>query len=237
MLIITAGSDNYLFNLTINYCGDRASEYGYEFLVYDLGGLERGYKINDPRCASRFRKVKSAMKPELILHALENTVESMVVWIDGDATLIRPIDEVDDGSFDVAVTVRPKCSQKKTHYINAGVIFVKNNTKGRTFIKAWVDAMPQIPALNTQTKPLNYSDQQTLEERILLPNIDTPFWDSIGRVYKINGVRIKLLDCERYNNFWLMRTPITAPSEDTKILHFKGHKMHRLSSYHERFLV
>jgi hypothetical protein len=177
------------------------------------------------------------MKPELILDSLGGA-HSTVVWIDGDATLIKPIDEIkQDNSFDVGLTIRPKVNNKKTHYINAGVVIIKNNKAGKEFVEAWVKAMPQVPKLDTITKPPNYSDQQTLEEILLLPNINVIPWDAFGTVHEVLGARVKLLECRQYNNFWLpRRKDAIAPDPDTKVLHFKGHSMKYLTDYHDKFL-
>lgn len=237
MLIVTAGSDNYKFHLTINYNLQKAKEFGYDTQVYDLGGLGFGEAIDDPRCQSRFRRVKSAMKPELLKKAMESDHRT-IVWIDGDATLIRPIDEIEqDNSFDIGLTIRPKVNRKKSHYTNAGVVFIKNNEAGKQFVQTWVDAMPDVPDLNTATKPPNYSDQQTLEETLLLPNINVVPWDAFGTIHNVLGARIKFFECRKYNNFWLHKMEIwKAPDPDTKILHFKGYRMRRLKGYAEEFL-
>lgn len=238
MLIVTAGSGNYSYFKTINYNIAKAKEFGYPISVYDLGGLEFGIKINDERCASKFRRVRSAMKPEVIQLALAGTQEKTVVWIDGDATLIKPIDEIDkDDSFDIGLTIRPKPGHKKSHYINAGVVFVKNNPAGKDFINQWVEAMPEVPDLDTMTKPPDYSDQQTLEETLLLPNINVIPWDAYGSVHNVCGARVKFFECEKYNNFWLHKGEVwKAPPEHTKILHFKGYRMRRLKNYAKDFL-
>lgn len=235
MLVVTAGSGNYNYATTMRYCEAECEKRGYGFRAYDLGGLGFGIPHDDIRCTSNFRRVKSAMKPELILDSIYNTTED-VAWIDGDATIIDDIHEVFDGTFDVGVTVRPKRQNKKTHYINAGVLFFKNNIESKLFLGDWIEAMGPIPDFaNMTTKPEGYSDQATLENKILLPNIDGPLWDQIGSVHTVHGVRLKLLDCVTYNNYWVWREPVPPPN-GAKVLHFKGHKMHRITSYAKRYL-
>ena len=236
MLIVTAGSGDYNYWKTIRYNEARCIEFGYGIKIYDLGGLWFGEAVNDSRCESKFRRVKSAMKPELILKALNETDDD-VTWIDGDAFLVRPIDEIEaDTSFDIGLTVRPKRVNKKTHYINAGVIFVKNNPAGRGFVEAWIEAMPPVPT-DTTVKPKHYSDQMTLEETLVLPNIDVIPWDSYGSVHEVHGARVKFFECSKYNNFNLHLLAVwKGPDEDTKILHFKEHGMNRLNQYIEEFL-
>lgn len=236
MLIVTAGSDNYQFEKTIRYNKNKAKQFGYDFVVYDLGGLGFGKPVNDARIHSRFRRVKSTMKPELIHDAMISNKEKCVVWIDGDATLIKPIDEMEHEELDVGITVRLKGIMKKTHYINAGVLFF-NGPKGVQFVEEWIDEMPAVPDLNIKIKPANYSDQQILEEKILLPAIQEPLWDLVGQVRGVRGFRIKFFPCEVYNNFWCIKAPAYdyGPG-NAKIIHFKGHRMHRIDDYHERFL-
>jgi hypothetical protein len=225
MLIVTAGQK-------------KAKEFGYRFRAFDLGGLGFGDRIDDPRTMSRFRRVKSAMKPELIASVMAETTETFVTWIDGDATLIRSIDEIsEENSWDVGVTVRPKREKKKTHYINAGVMFFRSNNASWRFVEEWCQEMPPIPDLTSNEKPVNYSDQQTLEENILLQAINEPLWDLVGQVREVRGCKVKFFPCEVYNNFWCIKAPYYdhGPGK-AKIIHFKGHRMHRIDDYHERFL-
>jgi hypothetical protein len=238
MLIVTSGSDNFLYHITIEYNEKKCQEFGYDFRVYDLGGLGFGIPVDDHRCASRFRRIKSAMKPELILDAMNSTDEGLVVWIDGDATLIAPIDELlEDDSFDVGVTVRMKTMNKRTNYINAGVVIIKNNERGKKFVEDWIAAMGTCPPLeDMKTKPADYSDQVILEEKMLLPNIDVVPWDAFLSVHEVHGARVKLFDCDTYNNFWLWKGEFHQPPNGTKILHFKGCKMHRITGYSKEFL-
>ena len=206
MLCVTAGSKHRSFECTIRYCEARCKEYGYKLDVYDLGGLGFGTLIEDVMLTDH----RLFMKPVLILKSMLATEEEMVVWIDGDATLIGMIDEVQDGTFDVGVTVRPK-TDKKSNYINAGVVFFNNNDASKQFLRNWITAIEETR-----------SDQIVLEE-ILLSAIGTPLWDIIGSVHDVGGARVKLFDCERYNNF-MFRDESGDPTYDPsmKIIHFKG---------------
>lgn len=237
MLVVTAGSGNYDFATTIKHTEKECARRGYDFRTYDLGGLGFGIQPNDPRVDSKFRRVKSAMKPELILNAMYEQPRENIVWIDGDAALISDIHEVFwEENYDVGITVRPPRKNKKTHYINAGVLFFRAGIESRLFVEDWANAMPPMPRLDTEFKPKNYSDQQTLEEQLLLPNIEGPLWDQIGSIHTVHGARVKLLPCATYNNFWCMKAPVQPPN-GSKIIHFKGHRTHRLPSYLERFNI
>ena len=224
MLIVTAGSDHHpKYKRTIQYCKQECEKYGYKFQAYDLGGLGFGTPVTDVRMDSKFLTLRYAIKPELVLEAMQNTNEEFVAWIDGDATLIERIDELEtDDSFDVGVTVRPKNKIKNSNYINAGVLFFKNNIPAQLFLSNWIAEMGS-PPLNTETNPLEYCDQVILETKILLPTLGVPLWDIIGEVHRVHGARIKFFDCTQYNNFWSHSGPDRMfHSSDMKIIHFKG---------------
>lgn len=224
MLVVTAGSHHKTYAKTIKFCEARCKEFGYKFKAYDLGGLGFGTPVEDARLASRHRTLRYAIKPELILDAMCNTQEEFVAWIDGDATLIGRIDELEaDDSWDVGVTVRPPRKRKKSNYINAGVMFFKNCIESKLFLQDWIAAMGPPPLEAEKDPGAAYCDQVILEEQILMPSIRTPLWDIIGETHTIHGARVKLFDCTQYNNYWFHRGKDRMEySPDTKILHFKG---------------
>ena len=234
MKIVTAGSNTYAYHKTINFCKENAEKFGYDMKIFDLGGLGFGDIVTDRRCESAIRQPKIAMKPELILKVLRYSTGTLA-WIDGDAILIRPIDDIEkDDSFDVGVTVRPKARVKKTQYINAGIIFVKCNKAAEWFLNWWIGSIPITPDDLTR-KHAGYCDQTVLEEKLILPNIKVVPWDAFHTVHEINGVRVKFFDCARYNNFWLHEQWL-EPGWDTRILHFKNHSMKKLARYRAEFL-
>ncbi|MCI0558388.1 MAG: hypothetical protein MN733_07820 [Nitrososphaera sp.] len=232
MRIVTAGSNHYAYHKTINVTVANAKKFGYDVQVYDLGGLGFGEKVNDRRCESPIRQPKFSLKPELVYR---NIVEGTTAWVDGDAVLIKPIDDIDrDDSFDIGLTVRPKARVKKTHYINAGVFFVKGNSDADTFMEYWIDNILPAPE-DLTVKHQGFCDQETLEDKILMPVIQKPLWDHIGKVFMVHGARVKLFPCATYNNFWVWDEK-RSPDPDTAILHFKGHSFRQFSRYAEEFL-
>ena len=251
MLIVTAGSHHKDYDVTIKYCKKRCEQYGYKIKIYDLGSLGFGIPVDDPRLSTKYFTTRCAIKPELIRESVNETDEDFIAWIDGDATLIGRIDELEaDTSFDIGITVRPKREFKKTHYMNAGVMFFKNNQRAKTFIDEWIAAFPPWPPIDATTKKLirHYSDQNVIEENILLPNITVPFWDNYNAVYTVHGARVKLFEGAIYNNWAAVsRKPFYDPS--IKIIHYKGRRrtpskasafegqsMTHFEAYQKRFL-
>lgn len=236
MLVVTAGSSKHDYKKTIRYCEKQCERFGYKMRVYDIGDLGFGHKINDPRYGARYRMVISGMKPELILDAMNHAEPNeLVAWIDGDATLIAPIDELEADTFDVGVTVRSKVTRRKTCYINAGVFFVRNNERGRGFVQHWILQMPEVPALDAKQKPVGYSDQIVLED-ILLQSIDVVPWDAFNTTHTIAGAQLKILEGDVYNNLRVHESATREPPGFARILHFRNHTMDRLDAYVEDYL-
>ena len=152
--------------------------------------------------------------------------------------MIHPIDEiVEDLSWDVGFTVRAKRVSRKSNYINAGVCFFRQ--PAWRFVAKWIESFPPVPKLDHRPgeKHPSYCDQVILENEVLLPVIKDPLWDLVGQVREVEGARVKFFPCEIYNNFDCVKSPAynKGPGK-AKIIHFKGHRMHRIDDYHERFL-
>ncbi len=236
MLVVTAGNTKYDYKKTILHCQKACQRYGYKMRIYDLGGLGFGHPVDDPRCGSPHRNIVYSMKPELILDAMFHAEpDELVAWIDGDATLIAPIDELETDTFDVAITVRPKVNRRKTTYLNAGVFFVRNNKSGSGFVRHWISQMPEIPPLYTRQKPKGYMDQVVLEDMIL-PHIDVIPWDAFNTVHIVEGVSLKILEGEMYNNLRVHAPETWEAPGGAKILHFRNHTMDSLDAYAKEFL-
>ena len=236
MLVVTAGNNKYDYQKTIRFCLDKCKQFNYKTIVYDLGGLGFGYPVNDSRCTSAHRNIVYSMKPELILDAMQYASPTeLVAWIDGDATLIAPIDELETDIFDVGVTVRPKVNRRKTSYINAGVFFVRNTYNGKQFMKYWISQMPAVPPLHTKQKPKGYSDQEVLES-ILLSSVEVIPWDAFNTTHSVAGANLKILEGDIYNNLRVHEPETREAPGIAKILHFRNHTMDRLDKYAEDYL-
>lgn len=234
MLVVTAGNNRYDYKKTILHCDAACDRFGYGMIIYDLGGLGFGRPVDHPRCTTQNRHVTAGLKPSLILDAMDHAEPNeLVAWIDGDATLITPIDELEEDTFDVGVTVRPKVNRRKTSYVNAGVFFVRNNKEGRGFMQHWVSRMPENPTDHRKGKC--HTDQSVLED-MLLSSIDVIPWDAFNTTHVVEGATLKILECAVYNNMRVHEPATREPPGFARILHFRNHTMNRLDAYVEDYL-
>ena len=236
MLVVTAGNNKYDYQKTIRFCLNQCEKFNYKTLVYDLGGLGFGYPVEDVRLTSPHRNIIYSLKPNLILEAMSYAMPGeLIAWVDGDATLIAPINELEADTFDVGVTVRPKVNKRKTSYINAGVFFVRNTKNGILFMEHWISQMPPVPPLDTKEKPKGYSDQEVLES-ILLSHINVVPWDAFNTTHSVAGAQLKILEGAIYNNLSVHEPETRRAPGVVKILHFRNHTMDRLDEYIKDYL-
>jgi hypothetical protein len=170
-------------------------------LMYDLWTYSLpGDPMEDYQNRGLYR-ISCFFKPPVILNALDGLKDD-VLWVDTDCLLKARVDELLDGC-DIAVTLRRKTTGDiYDGFINAGVMAFKNNLKSRLFIDAWIKELPNGRA-----------DQDALN-RLLLKRSSL---DKYGEIIDIDGIKIKVVDCDTYNFFYF-------PEEDNaKIYHIKGH--------------
>lgn len=116
---------------------------GYDYRVYDLGGLGHGHKVDVPEFDFTRKEgiVRCLYKPKMIRHALKQGDE-FIVYIDADVFVKENIDEV-KGDYDIGVTKRRKAEVTKYENTsrvgkyNAGVIFFNNTEATREFVDEW----------------------------------------------------------------------------------------------------
>lgn len=205
MKILTAG--NLKFKRMIEDSVKKIEQFGYEPVVYDLGDLGFGKKINvSPTDLIRTEKpIACVFKPYMFKKCLTKCKEGeVIVYLDGDAFLLQKIDEFEIDDYDIAVTVRKEAKQYITHpymgAVNAGVIVFRKNKATMKFIEKLIKVV--IDEQNDQVG-LNIC----LKEYIDL--------EKIGQVIKKNNLRVKLLPGDIYNNYY---TDISK----AKIRHLKG---------------
>lgn len=177
-----------------------ALKLNYPVIVYDLGGTGLGYKF-EGRVTDE-PNAKIPCKPRIILNALDKVDDNdFVVWLDSDALIYSRIDEI-IGDYEIGVTIRAPKMTEHSLPLNAGVVFVKKNSKAIEFVKQWMSlseaGVSDQPPLNQLCRVTN-KDRNTIVER--------------------NGVRIKVWQCEIYNNFY--KEGKKSGPKNAKIIHYK----------------
>jgi len=178
MKIITAANSLKPYPHLVEINKKCAAEFGYEVIVYNLGGLGYGvdfpetdetfvnngyyYEFKETSQFSQEEKIwrsKLLCKPKIMQHAFENNPGEDLLWLDAEARICDDLGL--DWDFDIAVAVRPpRCcdsesplKDKMEGKHNAGVIFFKHNDKVKDFIDRWVaktyEVMNDQLALNT----------------------------------------------------------------------------------------
>jgi len=213
MKILTAGNKD--FKPLILKSLEKIKEFNYESVVYDLGGLGFGkeFKVDNKDFNRPWRlPVPATFKPKIIKDCLDNMKkERTLVFLDGDAFLMKNIDELEYDNYDIGITVRTEHEVKKYKdyrpkgSINSGVIVLRNTKNTMKFINAWID----------ETLKEN-SDQVSLNN-LLGDCVDISKYDQI---VEKDGLKVKLFRTTVYNNYY--------PNFDinkTKIRHLKGSTM------------
>jgi len=200
------------------FSAGKAREFGYEPLFYDLGGLGFGKPFR-PTAEELLNPskgqyvAKSPYKPRLIRDALENNAGWMA-WVDADAFIIRPIDEVLTDDYDVGVTMRKKIERGRTKYpdisgyLQAGVVFFNNTDKARQFVELWEAVTPGLYPQSDQ-----YGLNELVREATDLTEYDKVFTTK-------DGIRVKVFKCEVYNYYYFDG----GVKDEARIVHFRGSK-------------
>jgi len=210
MRVLTAGDSNFYHCMT-GLAQSVRKHYGQQLIVYDIGLTEEQRQNID----AEIRKIdieadysgyishhntnfiKTTHKPFCIKHYFENSSEPLI-YADADCLFLEKV-ELD--GFDVAVTVKPKRKRDTKNYfngiINAGVIFF--NSYPEKLVERWIQ----------ECSSGEHTDQSALA-KILSETID---WKETGKVYDWQGLSVKTLPIETYNDYYL---------RSGKIFHFKG---------------
>lgn len=211
--IVTASDNNYADFILLNKF--KLKKFNYKMCIYDLGGLGFGLPINIDK--SDFIKkerdiyIKCYFKLLVLRESLKQTKSDLIVWMDADAFILKPIDNLLNDDFDVAITKRWESEIIKfkdrnlfeySKYINAGVIFFKNNTKARKFIDLWDQKI-----IDSDQRALN----DLLEENVSKFNY--------GDTFTLDDIKVKVLSCKEYNNY---KYKEIEAGDNIKIIHFKG---------------
>ena len=193
--IVTAADIN--FKQMSDACVSSVRSFGYDVLLYDLGGLGKG-KPFDARI-SELEGAKIPSKPFIILDAINDIFDNdILVWLDADTIMWDRIDDIDI-PYDIGVTMRSK-SAGAQFPINAGVLFFRKTSATLNFLKFWSKKCSE-----------GYSDQKELN-LICNANSSQP-----GSTLVVKNTQIKLFDCGTYNNFYFKKSQLHA-----KIIHYKS---------------
>ena len=243
-VIVTAG--DWRYKAFIEQSVTAAQKFGYQTLVYDLGGLGRGipFAIDDRSFeANGYSEIhadsrwhtKARFKPALIRHALRNNPGRFIVWLDGDACLADSIDEIFSDDYDIGVTARKftetwRCWNTANHALesdptfvvmgelNAGVMFFNPTLAALAFVDQWAQ------------KTVELGDDQLALNRLVNPT-NAQLSDMVGKRYgafvpktlSVGGARVKTFP---YGYNW-RRWPRQPRSGEAKILHFCGDRGRR----------
>jgi len=167
---------------------------------------------------SRWLEFLFLQKPLCILDCAKR-INKNLIYLDGDALLIKEIDEILNSDFDIGVTIRIekkilkiKDSLGISANINAGVIFfLTTSNKIQAFILEWM-------------KLINFNNKIWLEQTALNNLIKNAHSEIFKKYYnrailKISDFdfKVRTLPCEYYNHYKIHE----GYDKKTKILHFR----------------
>lgn len=137
MHVITAGNEKFrrLIEESVSYLED----IGYEYTVYDLGGLGIGEEFTIEDDFSIYPFPPCYFKPAIISHKLRQLDEGeFLVFLDADAQIRESIDEITYPDYDIGLTERSVPGNKPQEgLVNAGVMFLRNCDNTRYFVQEW----------------------------------------------------------------------------------------------------
>lgn len=200
MKIVYSVNKKYEPLLLINK--DRAeSNFGYETVVYDAGGLGYGTPIPnvpvpDVKVPYPDRFSVCMRKPYVILDALEKTSET-VVYLDADAFIVKAIDDIEDDQFDVGLTYKGAKAR-----INAGVCFFKNTDRSKIFVENWIRYMEKsFVSMTKRVKPQQLGDNIFLQTYIR--TVYSPRTRLKNRTVDFHDSQVKFFDTFQWNNWFI----------------------------------
>jgi len=209
-------------------------ENGYKKVISDYEGY-------NPNKDIRKHEYMLMQKPYCMLDCSKKIKENLV-FIDGDAILLNPVNEIFEGDNDIAVTLNAKIDIDKASKLgiksplNSGVLFFSSTSKKiQLFINEWINQMKFTKRIWIEQSSLSL----LIEKHN--PNIfeEYKLYGSI----KINNInlRIRILPTQIYN-FYKLEEGFDL--NKTKIIHLKGRipKIHRvirdfkISSFLQKFI-
>lgn len=225
LLILQAVTPGGVYEQMANVTRANALDLGYSYDRVELLPSD-DLRGQEPPCT---------FKPRVVLNALFQHRQPVyadepnwIVWIDADAILVRPIDDI-AGNWDVAVTLRERhminhSPSEHMKFLNAGVIAIKADYHGLMFVQAWLE----MTALTQNDQGgLNYAVARDLSPDGWRGLYGQTIEASIQVDSSQLRPRVRILDAVGggWNN-WLF--PHGQLPDSTRIAHFKGELRDRL---------
>ena len=220
MIIVSLADAAYRPRLLVSM--RQSQKFGYDTVPYNMGGLGFGkthiVSTDVDALAVRPKSKITMSKPGILLDAFDETEET-IVYLDADAFIVKPIDEIDSDDYDIGVTYK---GGEKTTYINAGVIFIRHTDKARTFLEMW---MEEIRGVEERMKSVPRAKQRLMGDQMLLNDLIFSHVEKgklLNTVQDVAGVRVKFFDYRDYNNFRLSQHAdgvLKQIPKRTKIVH------------------
>jgi hypothetical protein len=226
VIVVTAGTSEY--RKIICAQARNCKEFGYDHLVYDLGGLGIGepyhVELEDLQPTVNGDSLPPAtFKAALVEKAFGAAVrDELVCWLDADCIPLREFIPFDiDGmmeGFDAAVTLRPApeiglSNNPALDYLNSGVVWIRNNEAGRALCDTW---RLLSGSMNTDQGALNHT---------VYPGAGIREWSTLIGDHGFNKIvntvdgnetsYVLVLDCAEWNCWHF------PPPPQARILHFK----------------
>ena len=161
-------------------------------------------------------------KPALIAKHL---TEEWSVWMDADAMMLRPIDELFEVDFDVAIPtqqVKPR-SDRHGFYLNASFIAARNTEPAKQFLADWSA---------NQHRPC---DQQNLNT-LLGPHLDDTIFGKHGEVVDMGGLAVRILNPDVYAHTGTLYAREWPTPEHVRAIHFIGRLQRDAWSHYRKIL-
>lgn len=213
----------------------KARALGYNVVLFDLGGLGEGEKIEAKMDFARKEHV--FFSAYFKLRAVHQTLleHEKVIFTDADVLINQPVDEVFEDDFNLGLTIRPStsdgviqdrnfrpesCKERRYGfgYFNTGVMFFQQNPETFKCLETWKKCAMEV------------GSEQAGMNMLVMPHMDP--WDPRKnpvppKFVDIPDGRVRIFNMTEYNY------TIGGPSMNTldldelpKITHYKNRKKH-----------
>lgn len=207
MIVVTGAGgtqeDCAIYRRIIEAQTRKCAEYGYQHLVFDLGGLGTGepFPIDAGDFAPQVNGDSlpaATFKAPLVQRAfLRAKVDEVICWLDADCIPFQRFNPlVSFEGVDAAVTLRPipeigLSNNPALDFLNSGVVWIRNNEAGRRFCGQWA-----------RLSHLHNTDQGALNDTAGW-HMDVKDWAAAMRnvIHGFGESRVLVLDCAEWNNW------------------------------------